>query len=66
MTGSFFDEDTVRSKVKRAIVTKYFHAWANVMIGTLKRNPTQPQILTYIDLYAGPGRYVDGIYLNTY
>ena len=35
--NSFFDESTEQSQVKTAIVTKYFWAWAKVIIPTAKR-----------------------------
>jgi len=58
--NSFFDEQTEQSKIKAEIVSKYFWAWANVIIATLKKNPRNPQKIAYIDLFAGPGRYKDG------
>ncbi|MFC1485859.1 three-Cys-motif partner protein TcmP, partial [Candidatus Latescibacterota bacterium] len=57
--GSFFDESREQSKVKSTIVSKYFVAWANVIIGTQKRNQKDKRI-AYIDLFAGPGHYNDG------
>jgi len=55
----FFSEQAEQSQVKTAIVTKYFWAWANVMLGHLSRSKQKPRI-AYIDLFAGPGRYEDG------
>jgi len=55
----FFDESTEQSRVKTAIVTKYFDAWAAVMIATQKKHG-MPEPIAYIDLFAGPGRYLDG------
>ena len=55
--AKFFDESTDQSEIKTAIVSKYFWAWANVIKGTAKKRGTN---MAYIDLFAGPGRYVDG------
>lgn len=55
----FFSEQAEQSQVKTAIVTKYFWAWANVMLGHLSKSKHQPRI-AYIDLFSGPGRYEDG------
>lgn len=53
----FFDERQDQSEVKARIVSKYFAAWANVLLpSVIKQNGR----LAYIDLYAGPGRYKDG------
>jgi len=59
--STFFDESLDQSQVKSAIVSKYFDAWARVMIGTQKRsNRPNADRIAYIDLFAGPGRYKDG------
>jgi three-Cys-motif partner protein len=55
--STFFDESTEQSQVKAAIVTKYFLAWARVIIPFAKKRGSQ---IAYIDLFAGPGRYKDG------
>lgn len=54
---SFFDETTEQSRVKQAIVSKYFDAWANIILPTAKKHVGK---IAYIDLFAGPGRYNDG------
>ena len=54
---SFFDESQKQSEVKTAIVSKYFWAWAKVIIPTAKKYGNR---IAYIDLFAGPGRYEDG------
>lgn len=54
MGGSFFDEARENSIVKSAIVSKYFMAWAKVIMP----NARDGRIL-YLDLFAGPGRYGD-------
>lgn len=54
---SFFDESTEQSQVKATIVSKYFWAWANVIIPSAARRSKK---IAYVDLFAGPGRYKDG------
>ena len=56
-TGKFFEERSDQSEVKARIVTKYFFAWAHVMMRAVERRGGK---IAYIDLYAGPGRYKDG------
>ena len=51
----FFEDPTEQSRVKAAIVSKYFDAWAKVM----KRRARSGRI-GYFDLFAGPGRYDTG------
>lgn len=55
--STFFDESTDQSQVKAAIISKYFWAWAHVIIPSAKRRGSR---IAYIDLFAGPGRYKDG------
>jgi three-Cys-motif partner protein len=55
--NAFFDETTEQSLVKATIVSKYFGAWAKVIIPTAKQTTGK---IAYIDLFAGPGRYKDG------
>lgn len=58
---SFFEESKEQSRVKSAIVAKYFDAWAQVMIATQNLyRKNQNNRIAYIDLFAGPGRYADG------
>jgi hypothetical protein len=57
--NSFFDEQSDQSKIKAAIVSKYFWAWAKVITGYLKGSKKDTSI-QYIDLFAGPGRYKNG------
>lgn len=54
---SFFDESSEQSQIKSRIVSKYFWAWAKVVIPTAKH---RSQRIAYIDLFAGPGRYKNG------
>jgi len=55
---SFFDEQADQSIVKTTIVSKYFWAWAKVIMPSVKK--VQNGRIAYIDLFAGPGRYKDG------
>lgn len=55
-TYKFFDESTDQSQVKTAVVSKYFYAWAKVIIPSAKKHSGK---IAYIDLFAGPGRYKD-------
>src|SRR5437764_15280467 len=56
-SDEFFKEAKEQSVVKTAIVSKYFWAWAKVIISTTKRYNGK---IAYLDLFAGPGRYEDG------
>lgn len=56
-TDRFFDETSEQSAVKVAIVSKYFHAWARVMIPIVR---SRGRKIAYIDLFSGPGCYKDG------
>jgi three-Cys-motif partner protein len=56
-TESFFNESSEQSRVKTAIVSKYFWAWAKVIMPWAKKSGGK---IAYIDLFAGPGRYEDG------
>jgi len=59
--NSFFNEQKEQSLVKATIVSKYFDAWSSVIIATQKRYPNRSSNkIAYIDLFAGPGRYLDG------
>jgi three-Cys-motif partner protein len=55
-TEGFFDESSEQSRIKAAIVSKYFWAWAKVVLPTVKERRIK---IAYIDLFAGPGRYKD-------
>src|SRR4030042_1009047 len=59
--NSFFEESSEQSRIKAAIVSKYFDAWARVIMGAqdVYRVISEKRI-AYIDLFAGPGRYADG------
>lgn len=56
----FFEEQKEQSEVKANIVSKYFFAWANVIISAQKKYRPSHDRIAYIDLFAGPGRYKDG------
>jgi len=58
--NGFFEEQKEQSLVKATILAKYFDVWANVIIATQKQHPRRAQQIAYIDLFAGPGRYMDG------
>jgi len=58
MAKQFFDEALEQSQVKSAIVRKYFKAWATAIKGTVKTS--RDKKIAYLDLFAGPGRYLDG------
>ena len=53
----FFEQQKEQSLVKAEIVTKYFWAWAKVIIPTAKEWKTK---ISYIDLFCGPGYYENG------
>lgn len=59
MNEGFFQEQREQSLIKARIVSKYFSAWASVILGAQKRYPHHVQKMAYIDLFAGPGRYDD-------
>lgn len=54
MNQAFFDEQSEQSHIKAKIVCDYFIRWARIM-----KNSWQGDI-SYIDLFAGPGKYSDG------
>jgi len=55
----FFQEQREQSLIKARIVSKYFSAWARVILGAQKARSQYDQKMAYIDLFAGPGRYDD-------
>ena len=52
--NAFFDEPREQSRIKAAIVEKYFWAWANVLMPSVKKE--RDGRIGYFDLFAGPGR----------
>lgn len=59
MGNHFFQEQREQSQIKARIVSKYFSAWARVILNSQKRYSQFSQKMAYIDLFAGPGRYDD-------
>ena len=60
--SSFFEISKEQSRVKATIVSKYFDAWASVIMGTQERvKGIHGNKIAYLDLFAGPGRYDDGM-----
>lgn len=59
MNQTFFQEQREQSLIKARIVSKYFSAWAKVILSVQKKHPEHAQKMAYIDLFAGPGRYDD-------
>jgi len=55
--NSFFDERTEQSAIKAEIVTEYFWVWAKIIGRTVRG---RGDMIAYVDLFAGPGRYNDG------
>jgi len=55
--SEFFEETTEQSRAKASIVSKYFWAWAKVILPAAKKHGGK---IAYLDLFAGPGRYKDG------
>ena len=53
MGDKFYDARLEQSAVKSEIVSKYFAAWARVMLPQADR-------IAYVDLFCGPGVYRDG------
>lgn len=58
-TQHFFKESTEQSRIKTRIVSKYFSAWAQVMISATNR--MRGDRIAFIDLFAGPGSYEDKV-----
>ena len=59
-TQRFFNETREQSRVKSAIVSKYFVAWAAVVRSVQGRRAGVNDKIAYIDLFSGPGKYDDG------
>ncbi|MCC6159821.1 MAG: three-Cys-motif partner protein TcmP [Deltaproteobacteria bacterium] len=55
MIDDFFKQQTDQSRVKTAIVSKYFNAWATIMA-----TRSAADKICYIDFFSGPGLYADG------
>jgi three-Cys-motif partner protein len=57
---NFFDERLEQSQIKAEIVSRYFWVWAKIIMATMKAGAGRNKRIAYIDLFAGPGRYMDG------
>jgi three-Cys-motif partner protein len=57
MPSNFFNEQLSGSKIKTSIVSKYFLAWANVMVANVRGRGDK---IGYLDFFCGPGKYEDG------
>lgn len=61
-TGDFFEETREQSIVKSTLVEKYFETWANIIGNAqIKLARGKDNRIAYVDLFAGPGRYKDGL-----
>jgi three-Cys-motif partner protein len=58
-TSDFFDFPKDHSKVKSQIVVKYVQSWARILSDFLRKQKPEPDVV-YVDLFSGPGLYVDG------
>jgi three-Cys-motif partner protein len=58
-TKHFFEESTTQSRIKTRIVSKYFTAWAQVVVPPTKNR--HGDRVAFIDLFSGPGRYGDEV-----
>ena len=52
---TFFEEQTMSSRIKASIVSEYFPKYCNII-----KSRHEPKEIRYIDLFAGPGKYEDG------
>ncbi|MCK4460622.1 MAG: three-Cys-motif partner protein TcmP [candidate division Zixibacteria bacterium] len=52
-TRDFFKKQAEHSRAKTEIVAEYFAAWMQILKGSC-------DVLSYLDLFSGPGKYVDG------
>lgn len=57
-SSRFYESPDVQNTIKTKLVTEYFVAWTDVILPRLKRPDDR---LAYIDLFAGPGRFEDGM-----
>jgi three-Cys-motif partner protein len=53
--NTFFEQQTISSKIKASIVSEYFPSYCKIIVKKHK-----PREIRYIDLFAGPGFYEDG------
>ena len=53
----FFEKPDQQNLIKTQMVTKYFEAWANVMLPIHRSRNGR---IAYVDLFSGPGRFENG------
>lgn len=53
----FFETPDQQNLIKTEMVTKYFEAWANVV---MPRHRAPKDRIAYVDLFSGPGRFENG------
>ncbi len=58
-SDDFFEEQSLQSRIKTKIVTKYFSEWSGVMTGHLTGYKRDKRI-AYYEFFSGPGTYLDG------
>ncbi|WP_454862274.1 three-Cys-motif partner protein TcmP [Peribacillus frigoritolerans] len=51
---NFFVEQREQSRIKTAILTKYFDVWTKIIL------PRSNGKIAYVDLFSGPGKFSDG------
>jgi three-Cys-motif partner protein len=61
-SNAFFGLQSEQSRLKSIIVSKYFGAWAKIMLNErrLSSLTVQNRNIQYMELYCGPGQYGDG------
>jgi three-Cys-motif partner protein len=55
----FFTEQSIQSRVKAEIISKYVSAWARIVLSFQKKRGHVAPVAAYIDLFSGPGTYED-------
>ncbi|HEY3316131.1 MAG TPA: three-Cys-motif partner protein TcmP [Bacillota bacterium] len=59
-TSGFFEKSREQSVVKANIATRYFWAWAKILVRQSVGRYGPERRIAYVDLFAGAGRYKDG------
>jgi len=54
----FFEKPSEQSIIKTIIVNKYFTAWAQIITSVVRRRGEN--LIGYVDLFCGPGKYENG------
>jgi len=57
-TEDYYNSSDPQNLVKTMILTKYFTAWSQIILPNLRGSGDR---LAYVDLFAGPGAFEDGI-----